>query len=353
MLNRSRGHHSGGLRGRNNSVGLESSTQKRGTKFKSLEVDFLVVDVPTAYNCKSERDRAINRRELQLFTTKTKTKNKTNTNKTKGAKKRQGAGATRWAPTILMLLSLRSTGLSFHGVDGLVPGNLALIQRGDKLHLLRVATLRGGPLALVHVVKVGLEVIVILKLFGQGQHDLTEVPEGVGAALLVALLLNLDRINRSLLQTHRRPDPPVVFRSAVGTARQAPPAVGTLQQPSPLEEDLGHGYFFFGHLGGIRSSRSYQIPGFNYVLDKTELGGRVCLDELRAAEQVGRGRRLPGSRLLQLWKGRRAVAWPGFVPLMTGSPIGEGPIARLSLPPLAMARRPRPHPTVPQSFASY
>ncbi|KAJ8419758.1 hypothetical protein Cgig2_011796 [Carnegiea gigantea] len=66
MFNRSRGHHRSGLLGRNNSIGLESSTQKREvnpagmiyllvrfgdkTKSKSLEVDFLIVDVPTAYN---------------------------------------------------------------------------------------------------------------------------------------------------------------------------------------------------------------------------------------------------------------------------------------------------------------
>ncbi|KAJ8423404.1 LOW QUALITY PROTEIN: hypothetical protein Cgig2_030571 [Carnegiea gigantea] len=49
--------------------------------------------------------------------------------------------------------------------------------------------------------------------------------------------------------------------------------------------------------------------------------------------------------LMKLAEGRRARC----VPLMTGSPIGEGPITRLSLPPLAMGRRPRPHPAVPRS----
>ncbi|KAJ8419822.1 LOW QUALITY PROTEIN: hypothetical protein Cgig2_013316 [Carnegiea gigantea] len=38
---------------------------------------------------------------------------------------------------------------------------------------------------------------------------------------------------------------------------------------------------------------------------------------------------------------------------MTGSPIDEGPIARLSLPPLAMGRRPRPHLAIPRSSAFF
>jgi len=54
-------------------------------------------------------------------------------------------------------------------------------------------------------VKVGLEITVILKLASKGQHDLAEVPEGVGVALLVALLLGLDRISRSLLQLTLQP----------------------------------------------------------------------------------------------------------------------------------------------------
>ena len=159
----------------------------------------------------------------------------------------------------------------------------------DKLHLLKVAALCGGPLALIHIVKVGLEVIVILKLNGQGQHDLVEVPKRVEAALLVALLLNLDRISHDLLQLTLQPfllgltsvqirlqffTAPLVLRDEP----LQPPALRNSTHPS--SEDLDHGYFFLGHLGGIRSPRSCQVPELNYVLDKRELGGWVRLDEV-------------------------------------------------------------------------
>jgi len=73
--------------------------------------------------------------------------------------------------TILILL-LRSLGLGFQGVSGLVPSILALGGRRDKLHLLRVIALNGSPLALIHVLEVSSEVAIILKLVGQGHHDL-------------------------------------------------------------------------------------------------------------------------------------------------------------------------------------
>ncbi|KAJ8420068.1 hypothetical protein Cgig2_029002 [Carnegiea gigantea] len=60
--------------------------------------------------------------------------------------------------------------------------------------------LRSGPLLFVHKAQVGLKIPVILKFACKGRHDLAEVFEGVEAALLVALLLGLDRISCGLLQ---------------------------------------------------------------------------------------------------------------------------------------------------------
>ncbi|KAJ8425282.1 hypothetical protein Cgig2_027584 [Carnegiea gigantea] len=72
-------------------------------------------------------------------------------------------------------------------------------------------------------------------------------------------------------------------------------------------------------LGGSKAPRRYQLLGLNYVLNKRELGDRVRLNE---------------------WWG--ALAWRGYGPLITGSSIDEGLIARLLLPPLVRGRRPRP-----------
>ncbi|KAJ8430802.1 LOW QUALITY PROTEIN: hypothetical protein Cgig2_005209 [Carnegiea gigantea] len=184
-----------------------------------------------------------------------------------------------------------------------------------------------------------------------GQHDLMEIPKGVGAALLVTLLLSLDCISCSLLQLTLQPFLLGLTGIQIRLQSFAAPLVPRdepLQPPAlcncphPSSEDLGHGYFFRDHLGGIRSPRSCQVPGLNYVLDKRELGDRLA--EGRRAGR--RGRWPPGLQLLPLGKGR------GCVPLVTGSPIGEGSIAQLSPPPLAMGHRPRPHPAVPWSSAS-
>ncbi|KAJ8424981.1 hypothetical protein Cgig2_031930 [Carnegiea gigantea] len=187
--------------------------------------------------------------------------------------------------------------------------------------------------------EVGLEITIILKLASKGQHDLVEVPEGVGVALLVVLLLGLDRISRGLLQLALQPFLLGLTGLQVRLQSFAMPLVPRdepLQPPvlhdslHPSSQDLSHGYFFLDHLGGIRSPRGCQVPGLNYVLDERELNGRVRLDE-----------------------GRGALAWPGYVPPMTGSPISEGSTSRLSPPPLAMGRMPRPHLAVPRSSTSF
>ncbi|KAJ8438964.1 LOW QUALITY PROTEIN: hypothetical protein Cgig2_018875 [Carnegiea gigantea] len=95
---------------------------------KNLEVDFLVVDVPTAYN--------------YILLKKKEKRNKHHHKKQRGRRR----GLHIRLSTIPMILLLRSPGLSIQGVGCLVLCTLALTGRGDKLHLLRVTTFIFGPL---------------------------------------------------------------------------------------------------------------------------------------------------------------------------------------------------------------
>ncbi|KAJ8449200.1 LOW QUALITY PROTEIN: hypothetical protein Cgig2_027202 [Carnegiea gigantea] len=84
---------------------------------KNLEVDFLVIDAPTAYNmilgCPSR------------------------------------GGLHIGLSTVLVTLLLRSPGLSIQGVSGFIPCVLTLGGRRHKPHLLRVTTVIGSPLMLI------------------------------------------------------------------------------------------------------------------------------------------------------------------------------------------------------------
>ncbi|KAJ8430631.1 hypothetical protein Cgig2_008311 [Carnegiea gigantea] len=125
-------------------------------KSKNLEVDFIVVDVPTAYNV------ILGRPTLHKYNPKAKKKR---------IMRRRGRVLYIGLSTTLMLLLLRSLDLSIQGVGGLVPCVLTLGRRRDELHLLRITTLIGGPLMLIHVVEVGLEIAILLKRVGQCHQD--------------------------------------------------------------------------------------------------------------------------------------------------------------------------------------
>ncbi|KAJ8431172.1 hypothetical protein Cgig2_019848 [Carnegiea gigantea] len=127
---------------------------------KNLDIDFLVVDVPTAYN--------------MILGGPTVHK--------------EGWGLHVGLSTILMTLLLRSPGLSIQGVGCLVPCALTLTGRRDKLHILGVMAFIFGPLTLIYVVEVSLKIAVLLKLLGQRHQD-------PAAALLVALLVGLGRLS--------------------------------------------------------------------------------------------------------------------------------------------------------------
>ncbi|KAJ8422558.1 hypothetical protein Cgig2_005756 [Carnegiea gigantea] len=103
-------------------------------KAKNLEVDFLVIDVPTAYNvilgCPT-----LHKLHVGLF-------------------------------AVLTALIFRSPSVSVQRVGRLVFWAVSLTRKGDELDLLRISPLGFGPLALIHIIEVSLEVGVIPKFLG-------------------------------------------------------------------------------------------------------------------------------------------------------------------------------------------
>jgi len=75
-----------------------------------------------------------------------------------------------------MTLIFRSPGISIQGVSCFVPCTITLTRKRNKLHLLGVSTLVLGPLAVVDVVEVGLELAILLKFLGQRHPDLVQIP---------------------------------------------------------------------------------------------------------------------------------------------------------------------------------
>ncbi|KAJ8434744.1 hypothetical protein Cgig2_001947 [Carnegiea gigantea] len=202
------------------------------TKFKSLEVDFLVIDVPMAYN-------------------PNKNKNETNTNKTKGGKeKTRGRGYTSGSPPSSCSSPLEAPASASRGLVASSPAPSPLGCGPPRQPAHAHPHSKGRPRSNCHL--------------KTRWHNLAEIPEGVEAALLVALLLSLDRIICDLLQLTLHP-----FHLGLTDVQCC-----WYRETSPSNR-----------LGGILSLRSCQVLGLYYVLDERELGGRVCLDE------VGRGPR--------------------------------------------------------------
>ncbi|KAJ8434595.1 hypothetical protein Cgig2_025021 [Carnegiea gigantea] len=177
-----------------NPTGMICLLVRFGNKLRSknLEVDFLVVDVPTAYN---------------------------------------GGVLHIRLSTVLMPLLLRSPSLSIQGVGGFVPRVLTLGGRRDKLHLLRVTALIGGPLMLIHIVERGLA-SSLAPWPGPPQLQPSPTPP-------------LASTTTPSFWLHRRPDQPSAFPNAAAFHRSL----------HPPGEYLGHGYFLLGDLRGIRSPR--------------------------------------------------------------------------------------------------
>ncbi|KAJ8451341.1 hypothetical protein Cgig2_014113 [Carnegiea gigantea] len=140
-------------------------------KSKNLEVDFLIVDVPTANNVILRRP-TLHKEERRK------------------SKEKEG-GLHIKLSIILMTLLLRSLGLSIQGVSYLIPCTLTFARSRNKFHLLRVTAFVLGSLALVYVVEVGLEIDILLKFLNQRHEDFEQIPQGIGPALLIALFLGL------------------------------------------------------------------------------------------------------------------------------------------------------------------
>ncbi|KAJ8440419.1 hypothetical protein Cgig2_017652 [Carnegiea gigantea] len=138
-----------------------------GQEARNLEVDFLVVEVPTAYNV------ILGRPTLHKFKY-SKPKKKKNTNATT-------KGGLHIGPaTILTVLIFGSLGLSIQGIGRLAFQAIPLAGRWDKLHLFWVPTLGLSLLMLVDVIEVGLKVVILLKVWSQctpwRPYDLADRP---------------------------------------------------------------------------------------------------------------------------------------------------------------------------------
>ncbi|KAJ8433388.1 hypothetical protein Cgig2_019178 [Carnegiea gigantea] len=157
-------------------------------KAKNLEVDFLVIDVPTAYNV------------ILGCPTLHKMKKK---------EQRKRGGLHIRLSTILTTLIFRSPDVSIQGVSCLISRTITLTKRTNKLHLFRVSALMPGPLALIYVVK---------------SWPLKAPPLAGAAGLSSGPLGHL--VQHS------------AFPNAADTGSLIPPAFGTLPRLSPLERML-------------------------------------------------------------------------------------------------------------------
>ncbi|KAJ8428789.1 hypothetical protein Cgig2_009974 [Carnegiea gigantea] len=176
-------------------------------KSKNLEVNFLVVDVPTTYNVILGHP----------------TLHKGQGRKKKEQEKRGGSHIR--LSTILMSLLLRSPSLSIEGVSCLIPCALTLTRKRNKFHLLGVSAFILDLLAVVCEVEVGVEIVILLKLLSQHHQDLVQIPQGIGIVVLTALLLGLSH--------PFSPCSAFSFSNATSIGSPAPPAFGTPSQLSP------------------------------------------------------------------------------------------------------------------------
>ncbi|KAJ8426753.1 LOW QUALITY PROTEIN: hypothetical protein Cgig2_029422 [Carnegiea gigantea] len=320
---------------------------------KNLEVDFLVVDVPTAYSVilghptlhgvASQIRPGTYRLEAINGTSIPRAWHSIQPQK----KKKEEGGLCIGLSTVLVPLQLRSPGLSIQGVGGFVPCILTLGGRRDKLHLLRVTALIGGLLTLIHVVEVGLKMAILLKLLGQ------------------RLCVNTRGYRRGLADSHAPwPGPPQLQPSPM------PPLAGaatlSFQLPGRLDQPLAFPSTAMTSPSTLRYSAVTLTPQVN--TSAVAISSSVTLGRSEAPG-VTKSRDLTkswtseslavGSALMKLVDGRWVIgeeppaAWEatpmGCDPQMTGYPIDEGLTVQFSLSPLAMGWRPRPRPDDPPS----
>ncbi|KAJ8434638.1 LOW QUALITY PROTEIN: hypothetical protein Cgig2_032916 [Carnegiea gigantea] len=262
-------------------------------KFRSLEVDFLVVDVPTTYNV------IIGRPALHRV-------------------KAVGTGGyASGSPS-------PSCSSPLDAAASASKGSVA----SDKLHLLRVASLRSSPLTLVHKAQVSLKITVIFKLARKGQHNLAEVFEGAGAALPV----HLEPLTAPLVLGDESLQPSAFCNGFTPRANTSAIAISSSDT-----------------LGGSEAPGAIKSQDLTWTKESLTLGSALIkLVEGRAMrEEV-----LPATGLLPLWKESGAPAEQGFVPRTTGFSAGERPACWSSLPSLARGLRPRSCQVVPRSSTS-
>ncbi|KAJ8437850.1 LOW QUALITY PROTEIN: hypothetical protein Cgig2_000404 [Carnegiea gigantea] len=219
------------------------------SKFKSLEVDFLVVNVPTAYNViigqpTLHKVKAIvapttTRREHSFIKNKATQHNHLqpcSRLEVKASMNKSGWGLHVRLSAVLTTFLLRRTGLSFQRIGGLVLSSFTLRRRGDKFHLLRIVALYSSLFAFVHKAQSSKyrssensPVRVSKTLWRRGRPSgLTDSPapwpgphQSWSSPVDAASLF------------HGPLGPPGASHNTFGTGKRLSPAASTLRPPSP------------------------------------------------------------------------------------------------------------------------
>ncbi|KAJ8431116.1 LOW QUALITY PROTEIN: hypothetical protein Cgig2_004707 [Carnegiea gigantea] len=284
---------------------------------KNLEVDFLVIDMPTACNM------ILGRPTLH--------------------RGREGGGLHIGLSAVLMPLLVRSPNLSIQGVGGLVPYVLTLGGRRDKLHLLRVTALICGPLTLIHVVEVGLKIAILLKFLGRRHQYFEQILEGIGAAFLTPWPGPHQLRPSPAPALASAATPPFGFTS-VQISPQLFPILLVLsdkplqslafdRSPHPPGEYLSHGYLLL---------RASEAPGVTKSQYATKSWTSENFTVGSALKKLVDGRWVMGEEPPAAWEaaptGRLAPKWRGCDPQMTHFPIDKGLIVWFPPSPLANGR---------------
>ncbi|KAJ8435422.1 LOW QUALITY PROTEIN: hypothetical protein Cgig2_001074 [Carnegiea gigantea] len=243
------------------------------SKFKSLEADFLVVDVPTAYNVIIGWP-TLHRVKAEVKATMNK----------------RGWGLHVGLSAVLTTSLLRHTSLSFQRIGGLVLSNFTLRRRGDKFHLLGIAALHSSLFAFVHKAQ-ALKYQSSENSPARVSKTLRGRPSGLvdSPAPWPGLHQSWPSPADAASLFHSPLGPPGASHNAFGTGKRVPPAAGTLRRLHPLGKDLSHCHLLLGHLWGVRSPRGGQVPGLDYVLDQRKSNIGVRLDKASRRPRGERG----------------------------------------------------------------